>query len=112
MGDKSAENVVASIQRSKERTLDRLLCGLGIPQVGQVAARQLAEEAGTLEQLLAWKADEAREHVDAIHGFGPKMVESVVEFLEDPEQRALMKKLVKLGVGRPSRASRSRRRGR
>jgi len=101
MADKSAENVVASIQRSKERTLDRLLCGLGIPQVGQVAARQLAEEAGTLEQLLAWNADEAREHVDAIHGFGPKMVESVVEFLNDAEQRALMRKLLKLGVGRP-----------
>ena len=44
MGEKSAQNVVASIRASKERTLDRLLVGLGIPQVGQVAARQLAEE--------------------------------------------------------------------
>jgi DNA ligase (NAD+) len=101
MGDKSAQNVVASIARSKERTLDRLLCGLGIPQVGQVAARQLAEEAGTLDRLLAWTPDETREHVDSIHGFGPKMVESVVEFLNDPEQHALMRKLAKLGVGRP-----------
>jgi hypothetical protein len=42
MGEKSARNVFASIERSKERTLDRLLCGLGIPQIGQVAARQLA----------------------------------------------------------------------
>ena len=101
MGDKSAKNVVASIARSRERTLDRLLCGLGIPQVGQVAARQLAEEAGTLERLLAWTPEEAREHVDAIRGFGPKMVDSVVAFLADPEQRALMEKLVTLGVGRP-----------
>ena len=101
MGDKSAQNVVASIQRSRERTLDRLLCGLGIPQIGQVAARQLAEDAGILEQLLAWTPDEAREHIDAIRGFGPKMVESVVAFLQDDEQRALMKKLVALGVGRP-----------
>jgi DNA ligase (NAD+) len=101
MGDKSAQNVVASIRRSRERTLDRLLCGLGIPQIGQVAARQLAEDAGTLEQLLAWTPDEAREHIDAIRGFGPKMVESVVAFLQDDEQRALMKKLVALGVGRP-----------
>ncbi|HEY8041233.1 MAG TPA: NAD-dependent DNA ligase LigA [Polyangiaceae bacterium] len=101
MGDKSAQNVFASIQRSKERTLDRLLCGLGIPQIGQVAAKQLAEEAGTLERLLGWTPEEAREKVDAIRGFGPKMVESVVEFLQDPEQRALLEKLAKLGVSRP-----------
>jgi DNA ligase (NAD+) len=101
MGDKSAQNVHASIQRSKERTLDRLLCGLGIPQVGQVAARQLAEEVVTLDRLLSLSPDEARELVDSIHGFGPKMADSVVAFLHDEEQRALMHKLAKLGVGRP-----------
>jgi len=101
MGEKSAVNVVRSIAASKERTLDRLLCGLGIPQVGQVAAKQLAEEAGSLERMLAWTEEEAKEHVGGIHGFGPKMVESVVLFLADPAQRALMGKLVELGVGRP-----------
>src|ERR1019366_6136345 len=93
MGEKSAQNVVASIQRSKERTLDRLLCGLGIPQVGQVAAKQLAEEAGTLAAMLAWPPEEAREQVAAIRRFRPEMVESVVEFLTDPEELALMRKL-------------------
>ncbi|MCL2447451.1 MAG: NAD-dependent DNA ligase LigA [Polyangiaceae bacterium] len=101
MGEKSAANVHASIERSKERTLDRLLCGLGIPQVGQVAARQLAEEAESLERMLAWTADEAREHVGSIRGFGPKMVESVVSYLQDESVRALLTKLVDLGVGRP-----------
>jgi DNA ligase (NAD+) len=101
MGDKSAQNVYASIARSKERTLDRLLCGLGIPQIGQVAARQLAEEGHTLERMLAWTPEQAREHVDAIRGFGPKMVDAVVGFLQDLEQRRLMEKLVELGVGRP-----------
>jgi DNA ligase (NAD+) len=101
MGEKSAQNVLASIARSKERTLERLLCGLGIPQIGQVAARQLAETAGTLEQLLEWTPDQAREHIDAIRGFGPKMVDSVASFLQDPEQRALMRKLADAGVGRP-----------
>ena len=85
----------------RERTLDRLFCGLGIPQIGQVAARQLAEEAGTLERMLAWTPEEAREHVDAIRGFGPKMVESVVAFLRTTSSARLMQKLVKLGVGRP-----------
>ena len=101
MGDKSAQNVHDSIQRSKSRTLDRLLCGLGIPQIGQVAAKQLAEEAHTLERVLAWSEAEVREHVDAIRGFGPKMVESVVQFLLDPEQRRLLMKLHELGVGAP-----------
>ncbi len=101
MGDKSAKNVFDSIQASRERTLDRLLCGLGIPQIGQVAARQLAESAGTLEALLGWSEAEVREHVGAIRGFGPKMVDSVVQFLSDPEWRAVMEKLVRLGVGRP-----------
>jgi DNA ligase (NAD+) len=101
MGEKSAANVVVSIARSRERTLDRLLCGLGIPQIGQVAARQLAEEAVTLETLLAWSPDEARERIDAIQGFGGKMVDAIVAFLQDDAQRALMNKLVALGVGRP-----------
>jgi DNA ligase (NAD+) len=101
MGQKSTQNVLASLERSKDRTLDRLLCGLGIPQIGQVAARQLAESAGTLEQMLAWTAEEAREKVDSIHGFGPKLCDSVVTFLQDPDQRALMHKLAALQVGRP-----------
>src|SRR5262249_12154096 len=83
MGDKSAKNVHASIQASRERTLDRLLCGLGIPQIGQVAARQLAEAAGTLEALLGWGDAEIREHVGGIRGFGPKMVDSVAAFMRD-----------------------------
>jgi DNA ligase (NAD+) len=100
MGEKSAENVHVSIERSKERTLERLLCGLGIPQVGQVAAKQLAEEVGTLADLLALSPEHLRERVGGIHGFGPKMVDSVVEFMGDSEQRALMEKLVSSGVGR------------
>jgi DNA ligase (NAD+) len=101
MGEKSTQNILESIARSKERTLDRLLCGLGIPQIGQVAARQLAETAVTLETLLEWTPDQAREHVDAIRGFGPKMVDCVVAFLQDQDQRVLMHKLVDLSVGRP-----------
>ncbi|MGD0676406.1 MAG: NAD-dependent DNA ligase LigA [Polyangiaceae bacterium] len=101
MGDKSAGNVHASIERSKTRPLDRLLCGLGIPQVGQVAARQLAEEVETLDRMLSWTPEEAREHVGSIHGFGPKMVDSVVAFLQDEDRRSVLKKLVALGVSRP-----------
>lgn len=101
MADKSAKNVIDSIERSRGRTLDRLICGLGIPQIGQVAARQLAEQAVTLKALLAWTPEEAREVVGGIHGFGPKMVESVVEFLGDDLERRVMNKLLERDVSTP-----------
>jgi DNA ligase (NAD+) len=101
MGKKSAENVLVSIERSKSQTLDRLLTGLGIEHVGQVAARQLAEAAGSLETLLAWSSDDAVAHVSAIAGFGPKLVESVRAFLAEPVKRRLLERLRELGVSRP-----------
>ncbi len=101
MGKKSADNVVASIQASRTRTLDRLLTGLGIEHVGQVAARQLAEAAGSLEALLAWSPEQAEERVDAISGFGPKMVESVKAYLFGEASRALLDKLRDRGVSTP-----------
>ncbi len=105
IGEKSADNVIASIEASRGRTLDRLLCGLGIPQIGQIAARQLAESAVTLKTVVAWSEDEtgalAREAIGQIRGFGPKMVESVVEWLADPVNRALVAKLDRLAVSTP-----------
>jgi DNA ligase (NAD+) len=101
MGKKSAENVLASIARSKQQTLDRLLTGLGIEHVGQVAARQLAEAAGSLETLLGWGESEIEGHLAAISGFGPKLVQSVKDFLTDPTSRRLLERLRELDVSRP-----------
>ena len=99
MGEKSAKNVIVAIEASRDRPLHRVLCGLGIPQIGQVAAKQLAEVGGTLRQMLDWTPEEMRVHVDDIRGFGPRMVDSVVDFFQDPAQRALMEKLLSRGVG-------------
>jgi DNA ligase (NAD+) len=101
MGKKSAENVIQSIAASKERTLDRLLTGLGIDGVGQVAAKQLAEAAGSLPTLLSWDADAVAREVGAVSGFGPKLVESVQRFLADPATRKVLERLDALGVSRP-----------
>ena len=101
MGKKSATNVIASIQASRERTLDRLVGGLGIPQIGQVAGRQVAQVAGTLATLLAWSDEEVREHVSGIHGFGAKMVECVALFVRDDAERAVLQKLLDRDVSRP-----------
>jgi len=100
MGEKSARNLISSIAESKERPLDRLITGVGIEHVGQVAAKQLAEAAGDLGTLLSWSPEEAAQHVDAIAGFGPKMVESVVAFLTEAESRGLLEKLRALDVSR------------
>lgn len=100
MAERSAQNVVREIDASRERTLDKLICGLGIPHIGQVAAKQLAEAAISLDRLIAWTAEDIEREVGTIHGFGPKMVESVALWLDDSENKALLEKLRSHGVGR------------
>jgi DNA ligase (NAD+) len=100
IGKKSAQNVVNAIQGSRERTLDRLLTGLGIDHIGQVAARQLAEAARDLPTLMSWDEEQARSVLAGVSGFGPKMVDSVVAFLKAPESRRLLEKLAERGVSR------------
>ncbi|HEY6081476.1 MAG TPA: NAD-dependent DNA ligase LigA [Polyangiaceae bacterium] len=100
MAKKSAENVVSSIQASREQPLERLITGLGIDHIGQVAAKQLAEAARSLQQLLAWDQETALARLSAIAGFGPKMAESVVAYVFSPESRALLEKLLAHGVSR------------
>jgi DNA ligase (NAD+) len=92
--------VVASIQGSRERTLDRLITGLGIDHIGQVAARQLAEAARSLQTLLGWDEPAARDALGHVSGFGPKMVDSVIAYLFAPASRALLEKLLAHGVSR------------
>jgi DNA ligase (NAD+) len=94
MGRKSAENVIQSIAASKSRTLDRLVTGVGIELIGQVAARQLAGTAGSLSQLLSWTSDDVAQKLGAIEGFGPKMVEAVQLHLADPTKHRVLEKLL------------------
>jgi DNA ligase (NAD+) len=98
MGKKSATNLIDSIAGSKQRPLDRLITGLGIDLVGQVAAKQLAHVAEDLAGLLSWSEETTREKIDAINGFGPKMVDSVIAYLFAKESRDLLEKLHSLGV--------------
>lgn len=101
MGEKSAANLVYAIAESRSRSLDRLLTGLGIEQIGQVAARQLAVVARSLGELLEWSPADVDERVGAIGGFGPKMVESVKAYLFAPANRALLERLRERGVSTP-----------
>jgi len=98
MGKKSAQNVIDSIARSKHQPFDRLVTGLGIELIGQVAAGQLAHAIFDLNTLLEKTPAEIGQLCSEIPGFGPKMVESTVEYLSDPVHRQLLQKLLTYGV--------------
>jgi DNA ligase (NAD+) len=94
MGEKSARNLLAQIERSKHTTLPRLLVGLGIRQVGDVTARALAEYFGTLEALM----DASGEQLQAVRDVGPEVAESIAAFFAEPRNRDVVMRLVHAGV--------------
>ncbi len=94
MGEKSAQNVVEAIARSRQTTLPRLLFALGIPQVGESTARALAEQFGSLEKLQAATAAQIEETPDV----GPIVSQSVFDFLHSELGGALIDKLLAAGV--------------
>ena len=77
--DRSAQLLVEAIEASKAQPLSRLLFGLGIRHVGAGAAELLARHFGTMEALLA----ASEEEVAAVHGIGPIIARSVVEYAQD-----------------------------
>ncbi|MBX3247200.1 MAG: NAD-dependent DNA ligase LigA [Myxococcales bacterium] len=98
MGEKSVQGIVDAIERARTgRTFDRLLTALGIPLVGSVAAKLVADRFGDLRRLLDASSEELRA-LESIDGIGAKMAESVARFLEDPDQRAMLEKMLALGV--------------
>jgi DNA ligase (NAD+) len=91
---KSATALIAAIQASKSQPLSRLLTGLGIPHVGETAARLLARHFGSLKALSSASA----EQIEAIRGLGDVIAQSVASFFHDPSVRSLMAKLERAGV--------------
>ncbi len=94
MGKKSAENLINAIEKSKEAGLARLLCGLGIRQVGQKAAKVLAANFGTLDNLIA--ADEAA--LTAIPDIGAITASFIIDWFSNPQSMHLIGRLRDAGV--------------
>ena len=94
MGDKSAQNLVDAIERSKRAGLERLIFALGIRQVGEVAARTIAEKYKTLDACF----DATVESLCEIDDIGQITAESIAEFFARPESRALCDALKAAGV--------------
>ncbi len=92
--DKSAENLLYSIEKSKNQNLSRLIYSLGIRHVGKYAAQLLATNYGSLDDLA--KAD--IEELKQIHGLGDKTAESIGTFFATEENINFIDKLKKLGI--------------
>lgn len=98
MAEKSAQNLVEAIDRSRQTTLPRFLFALGIREVGEVTARQLAQYFGDLDALLA--ADpEALERVPDV---GPVVARQVADFFAAERNRAVIDALREAGVTWPA----------
>lgn len=92
--DKSAQNLIDSIGRSKNPPLDKFIFALGIRHVGERTAKLLAERFGSSENLMATKIED----LTAINEIGPEIAASIVEFFHEPKNKAVMKKFEKAGV--------------
>jgi DNA ligase (NAD+) len=93
MGEQSADNLLAQIEDSRRRPLQRLIYALGIRHCGERAARVLSA-FGSLERLAEAREDE----LEALDGVGPKTAAAVRRFFEQPANRELIARLAQAGV--------------
>ena len=92
--DKSAQNLLDAIEASKQNNLDKLVFGLGIRNIGDKAAAQLAEHFGAMQTLAAASGEE----IAAIDGIGAVMAQSVTEFFARGGTADLLARLQAAGV--------------
>ncbi len=92
--DKKAENLLAAITTSKAQPLERLITGLGIRGVGEVAAQALARHFSDLDAL----GHATQEEIEAIEGFGPNIAASIVDWFRSHENQGVLSKLKERGV--------------
>ena len=94
MGEKSAANLIAAIEKSKGAGLERLIFALGIRSIGQVAAAALAARYRTLEACFA----ATKEELVAIEDFGEITADYVLNYFTHPQNVALCRRLAEAGV--------------
>ncbi|MEN8213582.1 MAG: NAD-dependent DNA ligase LigA [Pseudomonadota bacterium] len=98
MGEKSAENLMKALRKSRITTLSRFLYALGIREVGEATARSLAHEFLTLEAIMA--ADEER--LQQTPDVGPIVAAHIATFFRQPHNREVLDKLLASGIAWPA----------
>jgi len=94
MGEKSASNVVTSIERSKHRSLSRIVFALGILHVGEEYAELLAQNFSSIDEL----ATASRERLLSLPSIGPRIADSIATFFEQEGNKRIIEKLRRAGV--------------
>lgn len=94
MGTKSIENLMRAIEASKARPLSRVIFALGIRLVGEAAARELAAHFGSMERL----SKASREELQGVPLVGDKIAESIITFMQEPQNLRVIQRLAEAGV--------------
>jgi DNA ligase (NAD+) len=93
-GEKSANNAIAALEKSKEPTLARFITALGIRHVGEVSAQLIEENFATLDKL----KDVSHEELEEIESIGPQVAASIIEFFKNEQTRKTLTKLLSSGL--------------
>lgn len=102
MGEKSVENLLNSIEKSKGNNIDRVIYGLGIRHIGLKAAQVLSERFASVDELACASFDD----IVQIHEFGEKMAQSLIMFFRQEQTRHTLEKLKLAGVNLKSHGKR------
>jgi len=94
MGEKSAQNLLEELEASKKTTLARFLYALGIREVGEATAKQLALHFGDLPPIM--KANE--EDLQVIQDIGPVVAKHITAFFSEPHNREIIRQLLNAGI--------------
>jgi DNA ligase (NAD+) len=97
MADKSAANLVAALERSKQTTLARFLYALGIRQVGETTAKDLARHFGSLDRVM----NASIEQLLQVNDVGPVVAQSIRAFFDQPHNREVVEQLRAAGISWP-----------
>jgi len=94
MADKSAQNILQALEKSKQTTLPRFLFGLGIRHVGEATAKELARHFGSLDAIM----DASLEQLLQVSDVGPTVAQSLRTFFDQPHNREVVDQLRACGV--------------
>ncbi len=94
MGEKSAGNLVAALQKSKQTTLARFIYSLGIREVGEATAQTLAQYFGSLDAIRS----ASEEELQAVEDVGPVVAAHIQRFFEQPHNLEVIEKLLNQGI--------------